>query len=151
MTVSKVCYAVLTKTPCNCKLGNKKTICPCISLDFFNHALLNCKFSCVNTPWVTPCIGINHYHTLQSSKPMHMYISHSLGLVSCIDFSYHRRVKSNWHSFLLQSHYCNVCCIVHLSLVIPLSHWGLSLNHIKLISRTLKQLTETTFLPPEIE
>lgn len=63
----------------------------------------------------------------------------------------HRRAKFNWHTFLLQNCYCNACSILHLSLVIALSRWGPSPNHIKLILRTLKQLKETTSLPPAIK
>lgn len=82
--VSQVCYALLTKTPCNCKLEKKKNVsfCPCLSLVFLNHALLNWKFCCVNTPSVTLCVGIN-----QSSEIRLMYIGHSLGLVSYRGFS----------------------------------------------------------------
>lgn len=64
---------------------------------------------------------------------------------------YHRRAKFNWHTFLLQNCYCNAWSILHLSLVIALSRWGPSPNHIKLILRTLKQLKETTSLPPAIK
>lgn len=91
----------------------------------------------------------SHNPTPQSSETV--YISLSLGLVSSQIHLYHRRAKFKWHIFLLQNHYCNACSILHLSLGIALSHWGPSLNHIKLILRTLKQLKETTSLPPAIE